>query len=118
MSSACITGGSYHDVSSVHTPLQDILRTKTLKEILIEDKAIAGKEKEKSARWFHGKISREAAVRILGENGNTEGLFLVRESASAPGDLVLSIIHDFKPQHFRIYNRGDFHYQVSLIAAS
>ena len=95
-------------------PLREILQTKTLEDFLIEDKAIA-KEQEKSARWFHGNISRERATRVLQENGNWEGLFLVRESTSSPGDFVVSIIHDSKAKHFHIFNHGDFHYQVGII---
>ncbi|XP_033637567.1 tyrosine-protein kinase HTK16-like isoform X1 [Asterias rubens] len=93
------------------TPLDEILKTISLEEFLMRDKANA-KEQEKNLLWFHGKITRETAVHILQENGNTEGLFLVRESTTAPGDFVVSLVHDSQPQHFQIHCLGDFYYQV------
>ncbi len=93
------------------TPLDEILKTIPLVEFLMRDKANA-KEQEKNLLWFHGKITRETAVHILQENGNTEGLFLVRESTTAPGDFVVSLVHDSQPQHFQIHCLGDFYYQV------
>ncbi|XP_022088083.1 tyrosine-protein kinase HTK16-like [Acanthaster planci] len=93
------------------TPLDEILKTIPLEEFLIKDKANA-REQEKGLLWFHGKITRDTAVHILQENGNTEGLFLVRESTSSPGDFVVSLVHDGQPQHFQIHCLGDFYYQV------
>ncbi|XP_038070624.1 tyrosine-protein kinase HTK16-like [Patiria miniata] len=108
--------GTYPEVScdtvrQKLTPLDEILKTIPLEEFLIKDKANA-KEQEKNLLWFHGKITRETAVHILQDNGNTEGLFLVRESTSSPGDFVVSLIHDSQPQHFQIHCLGDFYYQV------
>ena len=99
------------DIRVKLTPLNEILKTIPLEEFLIKDKANA-KELEKNLLWFHGKITRETAVHILQENGNTEGLFLVRESTTAPGDFVVSLVHDDQPQHFQIHCLGDFYYQV------
>lgn len=38
--------------------------------------------------WFHGKITRKQAESILMEK-NGDGVFLVRESESAPGKLYI-----------------------------
>ncbi|GFT73185.1 tyrosine-protein kinase HTK16 [Nephila pilipes] len=62
---------------------------------------------DESVSWFHGKITRDAAERILETNGNQEGLFLVRESSSSPGDYVLSLIHDSSPIHYQIRRHGE-----------
>ncbi|KFM71953.1 Tyrosine-protein kinase HTK16, partial [Stegodyphus mimosarum] len=62
---------------------------------------------DESISWFHGKITRDAAEHILDSNGNTEGLFLVRESASSPGDYVLSLIHNKSPIHYQIRRHGE-----------
>ncbi|GFV19457.1 tyrosine-protein kinase Shark [Trichonephila clavipes] len=40
-------------------------------------------------------------------DGNQEGLFLVRESSSSPGDYVLSLIHDNTPIHYQIRRYGE-----------
>lgn len=41
------------------------------------------------------------------KDGKSEGLFLVRESTSSPGDYVLSIYHDCAPIHYQIRQHGD-----------
>ena len=46
-----------------------------------------------TSNWFHGKLSRIEAEEVLKENGLDEGLFLVRNSSSAIGDFVLSVVH-------------------------
>lgn len=57
--------------------------------------------------WFHGFQTRERAEEILRENGFGEGLFLVRESSSAAGDFVLSVVHDNEVIHYQIRRRGE-----------
>ncbi|CDW60345.1 SH2 and EF-hand like and PI-PLC-Y and PI-PLC-X do main containing protein [Trichuris trichiura] len=53
--------------------------------------------------WFHGRIRREQAVRILEENRNLgNGLFLVRESTTFVGDYSLSLLHNGSVHHCRI----------------
>ncbi|GAB6021261.1 hypothetical protein CHUAL_003875 [Chamberlinius hualienensis] len=53
--------------------------------------------------WFHGKISRETAERLLKSGDLVDGRFLVRESTTAIGDYVLSLLHD---------NHEVIHYQI------
>ncbi len=53
-----------------------------------------------SLRWFHGKITREQAERLL--YPPETGLFLVRESTNYPGDYTLCVSCDGKVEHYRI----------------
>ena len=50
--------------------------------------------------WFHGKISREVAEKIL--TPRTDGLFLVRESTNFPGDFTLCVCFENRVEHYRI----------------
>ncbi|XP_043072567.1 tyrosine-protein kinase CSK isoform X1 [Puntigrus tetrazona] len=55
--------------------------------------------------WFHGKITREQAERLL--YPPETGLFLVRESTNYPGDYTLCVSCDGKVEHYRIiYHSG------------
>lgn len=57
------------------------------------------------SRWFHGKITREQAERLL--YPPETGLFLVRESTNYPGDYTLCVSCDGKVEHYRIiYHNG------------
>ncbi|XP_071949794.1 tyrosine-protein kinase HTK16-like [Antedon mediterranea] len=91
--------------------LSEVLRNLSLREYLAQEHGRT-LEYGKNLQWYHGKISRETAVHILFENGNTDGLFLVRESTSVPGDYVLSLVKSGQPQHFQIHCCGDFFYQI------
>ena len=62
--------------------------------------------------WFHGKITRENAVNILSAHGKNEGIFLVRESKTVPGDFVLSLWHENQALHFQIQNRGGIFFSI------
>ncbi|XP_032240951.1 tyrosine-protein kinase HTK16 isoform X2 [Nematostella vectensis] len=62
--------------------------------------------------WFHGEMSREAAVDILVKHGKKEGLFLVRESKTIPGDYVLSLWTTNQALHFQIQCRGDIYFCI------
>ncbi|XP_042091174.1 tyrosine-protein kinase CSK isoform X2 [Ovis aries] len=53
-----------------------------------------------SPSWFHGKITREQAERLLCPPET--GLFLVRESTNYPGDYTLCVSCDGKVEHYRI----------------
>ncbi|XP_015921309.1 tyrosine-protein kinase HTK16 isoform X2 [Parasteatoda tepidariorum] len=61
---------------------------------------------DEGVSWFHGKILRDEAERILLANGNIDGLFLVRESSSSPGDYVLSLVYNKEPVHYQIRRHG------------
>jgi len=50
--------------------------------------------------WFHGKISRELAEKLL--TPRKDGLFLVRESTNFPGDFTLCVCFDSRVEHYRI----------------
>ncbi|XP_063693372.1 ras-associated and pleckstrin homology domains-containing protein 1-like isoform X2 [Bolinopsis microptera] len=56
--------------------------------------------------WFHGCIPREAANALLASHGLTDGLFLVRSSATSNGDFVLSMTFGGQVKHFQITQRG------------
>ncbi len=60
-----------------------------------------------SAKWYHGKLNRVDAEEVLANNGFAEGLFLVRESSTASGDYVLSVVHDGAVIHYQIRRRGE-----------
>ncbi|KAI4899720.1 hypothetical protein NFI96_013629 [Prochilodus magdalenae] len=51
-------------------------------------------------QWFHGKITRDQAERLL--YPPETGLFLVRESTNFPGDYTLCVSCDGKVEHYRI----------------
>jgi c-src tyrosine kinase len=50
--------------------------------------------------WFHGKISRDWAERLL--SPKEDGLFLVRESTNFPGDYTLCVCYQGKVEHYRV----------------
>ncbi|KAJ9587710.1 hypothetical protein L9F63_018861, partial [Diploptera punctata] len=63
--------------------------------------------KEDNICWFHGKVSREAAENILRTEGYEDGSFLVRESNTAVGDYVLSVLHQDEVVHYQIRRHGE-----------
>lgn len=52
-----------------------------------------------SMPWFHGKITRDEAERLL--QPYKDGLFLVRESTNFPGDYTLCVCYNNKVEHYR-----------------
>ncbi|XP_045415156.1 growth factor receptor-bound protein 14 isoform X2 [Lemur catta] len=52
--------------------------------------------------WFHHKISRDEAQRLISQQGPVDGVFLVRDSQSNPKTFVLSMSHGQKIKHFQI----------------
>ncbi|XP_055855577.1 tyrosine-protein kinase Shark [Episyrphus balteatus] len=57
--------------------------------------------------WFHGKITRERAEEILKEENREDGSFLVRESNTALGDFVLSVLFNNDVCHYQIRRHGE-----------
>lgn len=55
--------------------------------------------------WFHGKISREMAEKLL--TPRHDGLFLVRESTNFPGDYTLCVCFEGRVEHYRIILKDD-----------
>lgn len=55
--------------------------------------------------WFHAKITREEAERLLRDHSCTDGLFLVRESTNFPGDYTLCVCYQHKVEHYRVIAR-------------
>jgi len=53
-------------------------------------------------KWFHERLTRGNAVHNLKKAGNSQGMFLVRESIHIPNSFVLSLIHNGDAQHFQI----------------
>ncbi|XP_073769340.1 growth factor receptor-bound protein 14 isoform X2 [Danio rerio] len=52
--------------------------------------------------WFHSKLSREEAQKLITQQGLVDGVFLVRDSQSNPRTFVLSLCHTQKIKHFQI----------------
>ncbi|XP_031574361.1 growth factor receptor-bound protein 2-like [Actinia tenebrosa] len=59
--------------------------------------------------WFHGKITRKQSESILMEK-NGEGVFLVRDSESDPGEYSLSVKFAGQVQHFKIFRDAERKY--------
>ena len=57
--------------------------------------------------WFHGKISRDEAERLLRPSDSSDGLFLVRESTNFPGDYTLCVCFQNKVEHYRVIVRNN-----------
>uniref|UniRef100_A0A8C4NAY3 SH2 domain-containing protein 3C n=1 Tax=Eptatretus burgeri TaxID=7764 RepID=A0A8C4NAY3_EPTBU len=71
---------------------------KSLKQEL-EEELNLNREDLRSHAWYHGSISREVGEQF---NGRENGDFLVRDSLSRQGDLVLTCRWAGKPLHFMI----------------
>ncbi|XP_036394777.1 growth factor receptor-bound protein 10 isoform X2 [Megalops cyprinoides] len=52
--------------------------------------------------WFHGRITREESHRMVMQQGQVDGLFLLRDSQSNPKAFVLTLCHHQKIKHFQI----------------
>lgn len=64
-----------------------------------------GEVKGHAMPWFHGKISREVAEKLL--SPRKDGLFLVRESTNFPGDYTLCVCFEARVEHYRIIFQDD-----------
>ncbi|XP_067869783.1 growth factor receptor-bound protein 7-like isoform X2 [Heterodontus francisci] len=56
----------------------------------------------RSQPWFHGRISREEAHRLIIQHGHIDGVFLIRESQRTPKSFVLTLSHHHKTKHFLV----------------
>ncbi|XP_078080409.1 growth factor receptor-bound protein 7-like [Mustelus asterias] len=56
----------------------------------------------RSQPWFHGRISREEAHRLIIQHGHIDGVFLIRESQRTPRSFVLTLSHHHKTKHFLV----------------
>ncbi|XP_030638173.1 growth factor receptor-bound protein 10 isoform X2 [Chanos chanos] len=52
--------------------------------------------------WFHGRITREDSHKMIMQQGQVDGLFLLRDSQSNPKAFVLTLCHHQKIKHFQI----------------
>ncbi|XP_023684665.1 growth factor receptor-bound protein 10-like isoform X1 [Paramormyrops kingsleyae] len=52
--------------------------------------------------WFHGRIMREESHKMIIQQGQVDGLFLLRDSQSNPKAFVLTLCHNQKIKHFQI----------------
>ncbi|XP_034042435.1 growth factor receptor-bound protein 14 isoform X2 [Thalassophryne amazonica] len=52
--------------------------------------------------WFHSKLSRDEAQRLITQQGLIDGVFLLRDSQSNPKTFVLSLCHMQRIKHFQI----------------
>ncbi|XP_078280548.1 growth factor receptor-bound protein 7-like [Rhinoraja longicauda] len=68
---------------------------------LYQDPALST-EVHKSQAWFHGRISREEAHRLIVQHGHIDGVFLMRESQRTPKSFVLTLSHHHKTKHFLV----------------
>ncbi|KAL7886847.1 hypothetical protein AOLI_G00045680 [Acnodon oligacanthus] len=50
--------------------------------------------------WFHGGVSRSEAERLLEEQGQVDGMFLIRDSQMHAQCFVLSLCHKLKTKHY------------------
>ena len=66
---------------------------------------VGGEVKGHAMPWFHGKISREVAEKLL--SPRKDGLFLVRESTNFPGDYTLCVCFEARVEHYRIIFQDD-----------
>ncbi|KAI5712841.1 hypothetical protein M8J75_011667 [Diaphorina citri] len=58
--------------------------------------------------WYHGKLTREDAERILlAEQHQEDGLFLVRQSNTSAGDYGLSVLYQGEVVHYQIRRHGE-----------
>nr|XP_055038851.1 growth factor receptor-bound protein 7 isoform X1 [Misgurnus anguillicaudatus] len=52
--------------------------------------------------WFHGGVSRNEAQKLLEEQGQVDGMFLIRDSQQHMQCFVLSLCHKLKTKHYLI----------------
>ncbi|XP_071368689.1 growth factor receptor-bound protein 14 isoform X1 [Centroberyx affinis] len=65
--------------------------------------------------WFHSKLSRDEAHRLITQQGLIDGVFLLRDSQSNPKTFVLSLCHMQRIKHFQILpvdDEGELFYSL------
>ncbi|KAF7648993.1 hypothetical protein LDENG_00149160 [Lucifuga dentata] len=65
--------------------------------------------------WFHSKMSRDEAQRLITQQGLVDGVFLLRDSQSNPKTFVLSLCHMQRIKHFQILpvdDAGELYYSL------
>ena len=60
-----------------------------------------------SEAWYHGRISRPDAEKVLDSVGPIDGAYLVRDSLSTTGEYVLSICYQGNKYHYLISRHPD-----------
>lgn len=68
-----------------------------------------------SVNYFYGRISRDEAESILRRNGCQEGLYLLRENVSIPGNFALSICHQNRSESLAYCCNGTLCCRVFII---
>lgn len=63
--------------------------------LLVRSLAFRAQEELEGQTWYHGKMSRRDAEKLLRNNGD----FLVRTSTTNPGSYVLTGMHNGLPKH-------------------
>ncbi|KAM7345659.1 SH2 ankyrin repeat kinase [Cochliomyia hominivorax] len=63
--------------------------------------------RDEKLSWYHGKISREYAEELIRNEGSEDGTFLVRESNTAAGDFVLTLMYQGEVCHYQIRRHGE-----------
>ncbi|KAK9530834.1 hypothetical protein VZT92_012313 [Zoarces viviparus] len=56
----------------------------------------------KSQTWFHGRVSRKEAQRLIEKQGLVDGMFLIRESQQHAQCFVLSLCSKLKTKHYLV----------------
>eukprot|EP00049_Salpingoeca_infusionum_P023337 m.11511 g.11511 ORF g.11511 m.11511 type:complete len:416 (+) comp5737_c0_seq1:27-1274(+) len=62
--------------------------------------------------YQHGNIGRAEVEQIMRDNGYSEGLYLLRESAKVPNGFVLSVIAAGRLEHYPVRRRPDGNYGI------
>ncbi|XP_069074478.1 SHC-transforming protein 1 isoform X3 [Pleurodeles waltl] len=87
---ACATNGNAQRDIFDMKPFEDALRVPPVAQSMA-----SMEEQLKCEPWYHGKMSRKDAEKLLKGNGD----FLVRESTTTPGQYVLTGLQNSQPKH-------------------
>ncbi|KAL8623946.1 hypothetical protein ACOMHN_047166 [Nucella lapillus] len=107
-----------NDSLSSSVSISQMLKTKSLEQLLADDKVETDKADE-MLRWYHGKISRENAEKLLKEavikyshKSDMGGLFMVRNSTVSSTDFSLSLTVAGRTYHFQIQEKKEGYYHI------